>query len=64
MDSAERLRYTLVLETALSECGYLDDLPPGDTVSLDGIVAVSRITHRVGGRVRAGGTRRWRAGQV
>ena len=35
--------YTLVLETVLTECGYLDDPPPGDTISLDGIVAVSRI---------------------
>lgn len=42
--------YTLVLETALSECGYLDDPPPGDTVSLDGIVAVSRILGGLLGR--------------
>ena len=42
--------YTLVLETVLTECGYLDDPPPGDTVSLDGIVAVSRIVGGVLGR--------------
>ena len=42
--------YTLVLETALTECGYLDDPPSGDTVSLDGIVSVSRILGGLLGR--------------
>ena len=42
--------YRVVLETALAECGYLDSPPPGDTVSLDGVVAVSRIVAGVVGR--------------
>lgn len=42
--------YALVLETALAECGYLNAPPPGDTVSLDGVVAVSRIVSGVLGR--------------
>jgi transcriptional regulator with XRE-family HTH domain len=42
--------YRVVLETALAECGYLDTPPPGDTVSLDGVVAVSRILAGVVGR--------------
>lgn len=42
--------YQVVLETALAECGYLDSPPPGDTVSLDGVVAVSRIVAGVVGR--------------
>jgi transcriptional regulator with XRE-family HTH domain len=42
--------YRVVLDTALAECGYLDDPPPGDTVSLDGVVAVSQIIAGVLGR--------------
>lgn len=42
--------YRMVLDTALAECGYLADPPPGDTVSLDGVVAVSRIVAGVVGR--------------
>ena len=41
--------YALVLETALAECGYLDDPPPGK-LSLDGIVAVSRTLGGLLGR--------------
>lgn len=42
--------YRVVLETVLAECGYLDTPPPGGTVSLDGVVAVSRIVAGVVGR--------------
>lgn len=34
--------YRVVLDTAFAKC-YLDTLPSGGTVSLDGVVAVSRI---------------------
>lgn len=42
--------YRVVLDAALAECGYLDTPPPGDTVSLDGVVEVARILAGVLGR--------------
>ncbi|MFW0797642.1 hypothetical protein AAFP30_27820 [Gordonia sp. CPCC 205515] len=42
--------YRVVLDAALTDCGYLASPPSGDTVSLDGIVAVSRILGGLLGR--------------
>ncbi|MCX2966209.1 hypothetical protein [Gordonia aquimaris] len=42
--------YRVVLDAALADCGYLATPPSGDEVSLDGIVAVSRILSGLLGR--------------
>mgnify|MGYP002759339603 CR=1 FL=1 len=42
--------YRVVLDAALADCGYLTTPPSGDEVSLNGIVAVSRILSALVGR--------------